>query len=58
MGGRGSEWSAGKLALTGSGKANPNEWKQVKLSKNQSFVEFDGYGAEVIGFDQIVFFGD
>ena len=47
----------GKLALTGSGLANPNEWKEVKLSNNQSFVKFFNYGAEVIAFEQIVFFG-
>ena len=40
LGGEGSEWSVGKLALTGSGLANPNEWKEVKLSNNQSFVGF------------------
>ena len=48
----------GKLALTGSGLANPNEWREVKLSNYHSFVGLRGYGAEVFGFDQIVFFGN
>ena len=58
LGGAGSKWSVGKLALTGAGLANPNKWKEVKLSNYQEFVGFKGYRAEVIGFDQIVFFGN
>ena len=53
-----SKWRIAKLALTGSGLANYNKWKEVKLSsKNQSFTKFRGRGAEVIGVDQIVIFG-
>ena len=60
LGGRESnEWGVGKLALTSSGLApNHNEWGAVKLSNNQSFVGFKGFGALVIGLDQIVFFGE
>ena len=56
LGGKGSEWSVGKLALSGLGHVN-HKWKEVKLSKNQSFINFVGYGVEVIGLDKIVFFG-
>ena len=37
LGGTCSKWSAGKLALTGSGL---DKWKEVKLSNNNSFVGF------------------
>ena len=35
LGGEGSKWSFGKLALTGSSQANNNQWKEVKLINNQ-----------------------
>ena len=57
LGGEGSEWSVGKLALTGAGLANPNKWTEVNLNNDQSFIGFLEYGAEVLGLDQIVFFG-
>ena len=48
-GGYGSEWSVGKLALTGSGMANHNKWEEIKLRNNHSFIGFRRYGVEVIG---------